>query len=336
MAKFGWLSASVGFSLIFLAWPARAQAPLEKIRLAYSAIGGSQASFWIPYEAGIFRKHGLDVELLYVAGGGRAGQVVQSGEVPIGVFTGGAVVNANLAGGDLVVIASSMNVMTFAVMARTEIKRPEDLKGKKIGISRFGSATDFGLRYVESEWPVKRQRDFAVIQVGGVTDVYNALRAGALDAAVVNAELAILARRDGFGELADIAKMGINFPTSSAVTTRSFIKRNENAVRKFVRGFVEGVHFAKTQRPAAIKIMQKYLRSSDADVRRIVRDVHPAQHSAHPAAVARSAQDRAGADGGNRSARRPAQTGAIHRRAFLPGARQRRVFSDALEVTVMR
>jgi NitT/TauT family transport system substrate-binding protein len=247
-----------------LAQEVEAQAPLEKVRLAYSAIGGSQATFWIPYEAGIFRKHGLDVELLYVAGGGRAGQVVQSGEVPIGVFTGGAVINANLAGGDLVVIASSMNVMTFVVMARPEIKRPEDLKGKKIGVSRFGSATDFGLRYVEEQWPIKRQRDFAVIQVGGVTDVYNALRAGALDAAVINAELAILARREGFRELADIAKMGINFPTSSVITTRSFIKRNENTVRKFLRGFVEGVHFAKTQRGPAIKIMQKYLRSSDA------------------------------------------------------------------------
>ncbi len=117
---------------------------------------------------------------------------------------------------------------------------------------------------MEEKWPVKRQRDFAVIQVGGVSDVYNALRAGALDAAVINAELAILARREGFRELADIAKMGINFPTSSVITTRSFIKRNENMVRKFMRGFVEGVHFAKTQRGPAIKIMQKYLRSSDA------------------------------------------------------------------------
>ena len=254
------------FLVLIFAWPvhATAQTPVEKLRLAYSAIGGSQASFWIPYEAGIFRKHGLDVELLYVAGGGRAAQVVQSGEVPIGLFTGGAAINSNLAGGDLVVIASSMNVMTFVVMARPEIKRVEDLKGKKVGISRFGSATDFGLRYAEEQWPVKRQRDFAVIQMGGVSDVYGALRAGALDAGVINAELAILARREGYRELVDIAKMGINFPTSSVVTTRSFIKRNENTVRKFVRGFVEGVHFGKTQRAPAISIMKKYLRSSDA------------------------------------------------------------------------
>src|SRR5512145_1941962 len=89
MKKLG-LFLSWVLALVSLARPAEPQVPPEKIRLAYSAIGGSQASFWIPYEAGIFRKHGLDVELLYVAGGGRAGQVVQSGEVPIGVFTGGA------------------------------------------------------------------------------------------------------------------------------------------------------------------------------------------------------------------------------------------------------
>lgn len=255
-------------ALAFVLWlvcssPAGAQMPLERLRLAYSAIGGSQASVWIPYEAGIFRKHGLDVELLYVGGGGRAAQVVQSGEVPIGIFTGGAVINSNLAGGDLAVIASSMNVMTFSVMARPEIRRAEDLKGKRIGISRFGSATDFGLRYVEDQWPVKRQRDFAVLQLGGMPELLSALRAGALDAAVVNAELAIMARKEGFRELADIAKLGLNFPTSSIVTTRSFIKRNENTVRKFVRAFVEGVHHGKTQRAFSIKVMQKYLRSSD-------------------------------------------------------------------------
>jgi NitT/TauT family transport system substrate-binding protein len=255
----------LGFSfvLLFPSAQAIAQAPLEKLRVTYSAIGGSQSSVWMPYEAGIFRKHGLDLELLYVAGGGRAGQVVQSGEVPIGVFTGGAVVNANLAGGDLVAIASSMNVMTFVVMARPEIRRVEDLRGKKVGVSRFGSATDFGLRYAEERWPVKRQKDFAVIQVGGVSDVFAALKTGALDAAVINVELGILARREGLRELADIAKLGISFPTSSIVTSRSFIKRNENTVRKFVRGFVEGVHYGKSHREFAVQVLKKYLRNDD-------------------------------------------------------------------------
>ena len=248
-------------SLLLISTQVAAQS--EKLRLTYSAVAGSQASFWIPYEAGVFRKHGLDVELLYVGGGGRAAQVVQSGEVPIGTFTGGAVVNANLAGGDLVVIASSLNVFTFAVMAKPEIRRVEDLKGKKIGISRFGSATDFGLRFAEAKWPLKRQRDFAVLQLGGVTDILAALKTGAIDAGVINAELAILARRDGFREVADIAKMGLNFPTSAIVTTRSYIKRNENTVRKFVRGYVDGVHFIKTQRALSVQVMSRYMRNND-------------------------------------------------------------------------
>jgi NitT/TauT family transport system substrate-binding protein len=263
MGRFAFiLAAFLAGQLSFLS--KTAAQPLEKLRLTYSAIAGSQASFWIPYEAGIFRKHGLDIELLYVGGGGRAAQVVQSGEVPIGTFTGGAVVNANLAGGDLVVIASSLNVFTFVVMAKPEIRRVEELKGKRVGISRFGSATDFGLRFAESQWPIKRQRDFAVIQMGGVTDILTALRTGGVDAGVINAELAILARRDGFRDLADISKMGLSFPTSSIVTTRSYLKRSENTARKFVRGYVEGVHFAKTQRAFSVQVMSKYMRNNDA------------------------------------------------------------------------
>jgi NitT/TauT family transport system substrate-binding protein len=255
---------AVKFSIVWLLLiSTQAAAQSEKLRLTYSAVAGSQASFWIPYEAGVFRKHGLDVELLYVGGGGRAAQVVQSGEVPIGTFTGGAVVNANLAGGDLVVIASSLNVFTFAVMAKPEIRRVEDLKGKKVGISRFGSATDFGLRFAEAKWPLKRQRDFAVLQLGGVTDILTALKTGTIDAGVINAELAILARRDGFREVADIAKMGLNFPTSAIVTTRSYIKRSENTVRKFVRGYVDGVHFIKTQRAFSVQVMSRYMRNND-------------------------------------------------------------------------
>jgi NitT/TauT family transport system substrate-binding protein len=254
---------SLVIAFLMLPQSAEAQTSLEKLRFVYSAIGGSQASVWIPYEAGMFRKHGLDVELLYVGGGGRAAQVVQSGEVPVGIFTGGAVVNSNLAGGDLVMIASSMNVMTFVLMARPEIRRVEELKGKKIGISRFGSATDFGLRYVEGKWPIKRQRDFAVIQAGGMPELMTMLRAGGLEAAVVNAEIGIVARKEGFKELANLAKMGLNFPTSSIVTTRSFIKRNENTVRKFVRGFVEGVHYGKTQRAFGVGVLKKYLRNDD-------------------------------------------------------------------------
>ncbi len=265
------------FTLFFLSpglAAAQAKPALEKLRFVYSAIGGSQSSVWIPYEAGIFRKHGLDIELLYVGGGGRAAQVVQSGEVPIGIFTGGAVVNSNLAGGDLVVVATGMNAITFFLIARPEIRQIEDLKGKRIGISRFGSATDFALLYSEEKWPIKRARDFTVVQMGGMPEMMAGLKGGALDAATLNAEFSIRARKDGLKELVDMSTLGLNFPTSAIVTTRSFIRRNENTVRKFIRAFVEGNHFAKTQRVFSVEVFGKYLKNNDRDYLNAIYDLY--------------------------------------------------------------
>jgi NitT/TauT family transport system substrate-binding protein len=252
---------------------AQVEAPLEKIRVVYSA-GGSHNSVWIPYEAGIFRKHGLDVELLFVAGGSSTAQVVQSGQAPIGIFTGSAVVTAGLAGGDLVAVAGVMNVVPFFVMARPDIRRVEDLKGKKIGITRFGSASDFALRYTEEKWPLKRSRDFAVIQNGSMPANMLALKGGAVEAAMISTEFSILVRRDGFREIADVASLGLNFPTSALVTSRSFIKRGENTVRKFVRGFVEGIHYAKTHREFSVDILKKYLKNDDRQLLNNLYDLY--------------------------------------------------------------
>jgi NitT/TauT family transport system substrate-binding protein len=270
------LAIGLSFLLCLVSHPSEAQVkpPLEKMRFIYSAIGGSQASVWIPHEAGIFRKHGLDIELLYVGGGGRAAQVVQSGEVPMGIFTGGAVVNANLAGGDLVVVATGMNAITFSLIGRPEIRQLEELKGKKVGITRFGSATDFALLYSEEKWPIKRGRDFTVIQMGGMPEMLAALKSRALDAATLNAEFTIQARKEGFRELVDMSALGLSFPTSTVATTRSFIKRNENTVRKFVRAFVEGNHFAKTQRTFSVQVFGKYLRNDDREYLNGIYDLY--------------------------------------------------------------
>jgi NitT/TauT family transport system substrate-binding protein len=245
----------------------------EKMRVLYSA-GGSHNSVWIPHEAGIFRKHGLDVELLFVAGGSTTAQVVQSGQAPIGIFTGSAVVSSGLAGGDLVAVAGVMNVIPFFVMGRPEIRRVEDLKGKKVGITRFGSASDFALRYTEEKWPVKRGRDFAVIQNGSMPANLLALKSGAADGAMLSTEFAALIRRDGFRELADVASLGLHFPTSAIITTRSFLRRNENAVRKFLRGFVEGIHYAKTHREFSIDILRKYLKNEDRQLLNVLYDLY--------------------------------------------------------------
>ena len=235
----------------------------EKVRVVYSAIGASQSTVWVPYEAGIFRKHGLDVELLYVGGGSRAAQVLVSGDVAVGVFSGATVVSANLVGGDLAILAAGTDVLPFLLMAHPDIKRGEDLKGKKIGITRFGSTTDFALRFAANKWGLRPDSDFAVLQLGGQPEMMAALVNGSVQASLLNAEFAILAMREGFKKLVDVASLGLPFPTGTLNTSRSYILRNEDTVRRLVRAYVEGIHFAKNRRAFTVDVLKKYLKNPD-------------------------------------------------------------------------
>lgn len=255
--------AAVLYTIVFVECDAQVRSASGKIRVVYSAIGASQATVWIPYEAGIFRKHGLDVELLYVGGGSLAAQVLLSGEVAVGIFSGGTVISSGLGGGDLVIIAGGVDVIPFFLVARPELKRLEDLKGKKIGITRFGSTTDFGLRFAASKGGLNVERDFAVLQLGGQPEMMAGLTSGRVDAAMLNAEFTILARRAGFRALVDMAVDGPPFPTGTLNTSRAFIRNNEDAVRRLVRAYVEGIHYAKTHRDFSIGVLKKYMKNDD-------------------------------------------------------------------------
>ena len=242
---------------------AQARPGAEKVRLVYSAVGSSQSPLWIGYEAGIFRKHGLDAELLYVGGGSRAAQVVLSGEVPIAMFTGAAVISADLAGGDLVNVASGMNVMPFFLVAGPSVRQIEDLKGKKVAVTRFASATDYALRYAAEKWPVKPDRDFTVLQIGGQPEMIQGIKSGAIHAAMLNAEFMILARREGYRDLADVSALGIPFPTSAINTSRAFARNRRDTVLRVVRAYCDSIHYGKTQKKFAVGVLSKYLKNDD-------------------------------------------------------------------------
>lgn len=253
---------------------AQGRSGLEKIRLVFSAIGSSQSPLWIGYEAGIFRKHGLDAELLYVAGGSRAAQVVLSGEVPIAMFNGGSVISADLAGGDLVNVASGMNVMPFFLVAGPSVRQIEDLKGKKVAVTRFASATDYALRYAAEKWPVKPDRDFTVLQIGGQPEMIAAIKSGAIQAAMLNAEFMILARREGYRTLADVSALGIPFPTSGLNTSRAFARNRRDTVLRVVRAYCDSIHYGKTQKKFAVGVLSKYLKNDDVPFLEGVYDLY--------------------------------------------------------------
>ena len=246
----------------------------EKLRVVYSAIGSSQSPLWIANEAAIFKKHGLDVELLYAAGGSRAAQVILAGEAPVAMFNGSSVISANLAGGDLVNVASGMNVLPFLLVVGSGVKQVEDLKGKKVGITRFASATDFALRFAAEKWPVKPEKDFAVLQLNGQPEMMAALKSGAVQGAMLNAEFAILARREGFRELVDVAALGLTFPGSGLNTSRAYIRNRRDTVLRLLRAYVDSVHYGITQKKFAVGVLGKYLKSQDVPFLEAVQEMY--------------------------------------------------------------
>ena len=253
----------VAFLLFFAAAPLWAQT--KRIPVAYSAISATQTGFYLTKEMGIFEKNGLNVDMVYVAGGTRIAQALIAGEFPV-ALAGGAIVNANLAGGDIAVVGGVVNVPSFYVYVVPSIKKPEDLRGKALGITTYGSSTDFTLRYLVRKWGLEPDRDVKIIQAGGQPEILAGMQAGALQGGNLSSPGDFKARKLGFTMLADFKNVGLDYPTVSLVSTRSYIKKDPATVKRFISAYSEGAHRLFTDKELGMKIIAKYTRTTDREV----------------------------------------------------------------------
>jgi NitT/TauT family transport system substrate-binding protein len=240
-----------------------AEAPI-KLRVAYPTLTASYAVTWIAKEENIFRKHGLDVELLFIQSSPILVAAMLAGNAPIGLTSGAPAVSSNLSGSDLVLIASLSNVSGIAYLVSSpKFTSPTELKGKVIGIDRFGGTGDFILRRALRKLAIDPDKDVTLRQVGQSPVRLAALQAGSIDATTITVEDKLAAEKFGLKILIDIPKLGIEVLSSGVVTTRSFIKREEETVRKFMRSMVEGIHYYRAHKSRSIKIMSKYMKVAD-------------------------------------------------------------------------
>jgi NitT/TauT family transport system substrate-binding protein len=188
-----------------------------------------------------------------------------AGEIKVAHGSSPAVVEANLAGADLVIIASTVNVATFRMMVAPNIKAPADLKGKKIGISRFGGQTDTLTRHLLERWRVDA-KDVALLQTGGGAETAAAMVTKAIDGALVNPPLHLNLADAGFRTMANLGEMGVPYTSGSVVTTRSFVKTNPDLLRRVMRSMLEGIKIYKTDREFSLKALEKYTRNRDQKV----------------------------------------------------------------------
>ena len=250
-------------SLFFFALPARAQEP-KKIKIGYPAISYNQIHIWIAKDAGLFRKHGLDAEIVFFRGGQMATQALVAGDPPI--VNIGTVVQAGLQGHDVVLIASSENAYNYSVVARPGISRVEHLKGKRLGVSGFGSASHNASLILLKKFHLEPNKDVALVVAGPTSERLSAVEGGRIDATLLTPSELPRSRKQGLAEVYDLAGLGVEVQGNGFATSRSFIKSQRDTVLSALKGYVEAIHYIYRNRDETKKIVAKYLRLTDAEV----------------------------------------------------------------------
>jgi len=239
-------------------------ADAQKLSSAYPALGGTFLPMWVTHDARLFKKYGLDVDLVFVTGGSIVAAAVVSGQTPI-AGTDTAVVSLAGSGADIVFIATMVNTLPYFLVARPEIKTKEDLRGKRAAISRFGSASDFVTRMTLEGLGLVPDRDVAIVQIGAVPDRFAAMEANVVQATVLTPPTNLVAKKKGFSIIVNVAALGLKIPNSALATTRSYIKSNREIVRKYLMAYIEGIKVLKSDPALSMRSLSRYTRVTDAE-----------------------------------------------------------------------
>jgi NitT/TauT family transport system substrate-binding protein len=240
-----------------------AQVPeLEKLNICYSSIAATSVTTWVPQEAGIFKKYGLDVNIIYVAGA-QAITTLISGDTQIVQGSGAAAALSRLSGSDLTVIGTTINVIPMSLVTTPDITTAQDLKGKTYGVSRFGSLTDLGLKRAVSELGLDPEKDIKMIQTGGVPENLLFMQQGVIKGGLISSPTLERAKDLGYREFMNLANLKYRYPGTALVTTDSFIRSRPQTVNRFLKATVEGIKYAKANPDFTVRILGKYTRNTD-------------------------------------------------------------------------
>lgn len=241
-------------------------AKAQSIKAAYPSIGGAQTVLLVAKEAGAFKRQGLDVETIFIAGGNRVAQAMVAGEIQFGQVSQAPAISASLGGADLVFIANLYTTLVYSLYVIPEIRNIPDLKDKRLGVTSFGSVIDFGTRLLLRKFGLVPDRDVALIQIGGQTNAVAAMAAKGIQGALLNPPASIGAKNMGMRELFDLRELGVEYAFVGVAVSRAYWKRNPQVVEKFMRGYLEGISVAKKDRSFTLSVLEKYTKTSDMEV----------------------------------------------------------------------
>ena len=226
---------------------------------------GSSVIYWVAKEAGIFKKHGLDLDTIFINGSVRGIQSLIAGDLGYSGAVGTAVINANLSGGEVAIIQSQMNTLPYFIIGKASIKSPEGLKGRAAAVHIPGTSADFALRLALMKVGIP-YKDIKAVTVGGAPARLAAVTSGQTDFTVVTDGERIQGEKFGLKVIIDMAKLNVPFQFNCSVTTRKKIRENPDEVRRVVWSMAEAVHHYKTYKEESIRVMRKYTRGLDRAV----------------------------------------------------------------------
>jgi ABC-type nitrate/sulfonate/bicarbonate transport system substrate-binding protein len=236
----------------------------DRLAIGYSSTSGVFAGLWVAQEGRIFEKYDIDSHLVLIASGSLMVQAMLGGDLPVAAAAGSAAVDANLGGADVIMFGSLVKVPAFYIMALPEIKTIDDLRGKAVGVTRFGSSTDFTMRYLLRKQGLEAGRDVTLIQTGDLFAAVTMLRTRAIVAAPFSSPANLRAEEVGAKVILNMGKAGVFFPHDAFMARRSFINANEDLMRRFLKAYSEGVYRLFTDRDLSRRAISRYSRASDA------------------------------------------------------------------------
>jgi ABC-type nitrate/sulfonate/bicarbonate transport system substrate-binding protein len=241
---------------VILIFPDVAKA--QKLVLGWSAVSALNSPYWVIKDAGFAKQEGLDVDLIYIASSSTMAQAQLAGNVALSTANSQVVVDVGLQGGDLLAIGAVINEVAFYVMAPPEIKSVRDLKGKPVGVTRFGASTDFAIRKLLEKYGLQPIRDVPIIQIGGLPEIAAALSKRSIYAAPMSYPMAYVAEQSGVKILANLAKEDIPFMHVGITTSRRFMKERRAQVKAFLRAYGRAVRFMYTNKEDFKRIITHY------------------------------------------------------------------------------
>lgn len=233
------------------------EATHRKIRVGYPSHSASMYPVYATKEGRLFEKYGLDAEMIYVQGVQMI-HIHVAGQLDIAAGSGLVALQASVGGADLILLANSIDSHLLKLTAHPSISGPGDLKGKSIGISRFGSLTDLVVRPLLMSWGLDPKKDVTIVQIGTQRDIATAIQLKKVEAGVLSYPTSVYAEKVGMKALYDFAESGVEIPTTSVSVSREYARKNRDVVLRFLKAYIEGTKRLLTERELGVRALKKY------------------------------------------------------------------------------